>query len=79
MAELFQKDVRTINKHITNIYDEGELIAEATIRKSRIVKQEGARKVERDIDRYNLGLIISVGYRVKSHRGTQFRIQTPER
>lgn len=74
MAELFQKDVRTINEHIVNIYDEGELLPEATIRKFRIVQNEGNRRVERDTAHYNLDVIISVGYRVKSHRGTQFRI-----
>ncbi len=73
MAELFQKDVRTINEHIRNIYDEGELLPEATIRKFRIVQTEGSRQVSREVDFYNLDVIISVGYRVKSHRGTQFR------
>jgi len=74
MAELFQKDVRTINEHIKNIYEEGELLPEATIRKFRIVQQEGSREVARQVDHYNLDVIISAGYRVKSHRGTQFRI-----
>jgi len=74
MADLFQKDVRTINEHIKNIYEEGELIPDATIRKFRIVQTEGARQVSRDVDFYDLDVIISVGYRVKSHRGTQFRI-----
>lgn len=73
MAELFQKDVRTINEHIRNIYEEGELEPEATIRKFRIVQTEGSRQVSRKVDFYNLDVIISVGYRVKSHRGTQFR------
>jgi len=79
MAELFQKDVRTINEHIKNIYGEGELSPEATIRKFRIVQSEGAREVSRDVDFYNLDVIISVGYRVKSHRGTQFRIWATQR
>jgi hypothetical protein len=79
MAELFQKDVRTINEHIGNIYDEGELTPEATIRKFRIVQTEGARQVSREVDFYNLDVIISVGYRVKSHRGTQFRIWATQR
>jgi hypothetical protein len=79
MAELFQKDVRTINEHIKNIYAEGELNPEATIRKFRIVQSEGAREVGRDVDFYNLDVIISVGYRVKSHRGTQFRIWATQR
>jgi len=79
MAELFQKDVRTINEHIKNIYKEGELIPEPTIRKFRIVQTEGARQVSRNVDFYNLDVIISVGYRVKSHRGTQFRIWATQR
>jgi hypothetical protein len=79
MAELFQKDVRTINEHIANIYDERELTPDATIRKFRIVQLEGSRQVGRDIDHYNLDVIISVGYRVKSHRGTQFRIWATQR
>ncbi|MCP4415193.1 MAG: virulence RhuM family protein [Chloroflexi bacterium] len=74
MANLFQKDVRTINEHIKNIYSEGELEEVSTIRKIRIVQQEGTRKVNRNVAHYNLDVIISVGYRVKSHRGTQFRI-----
>jgi hypothetical protein len=74
MADLFQKDVRTINEHIVNIYDEGELSPESTIRKFRIVQNEGNRQVGRAIEHYNLDVIISVGYRVKSLRGTQFRI-----
>ncbi|MGB8370646.1 MAG: virulence RhuM family protein [Limisphaerales bacterium] len=73
MAELFQKDVRTVNEHIQNIFEEGELMPGATIRKFRIVQPEGARQVTREIEHYNLDVIISVGYRVKSHRGTQFR------
>lgn len=79
MADLFQKDVRTINEHIRNIYEEGELTPAATIRKFRIVQTEGIRQVSRDVDFYNLDVIISVGYRVKSHRGTQFRIWATQR
>jgi len=79
MAELFQKDVRTINEHIRNIYEEGELEPEGTIRKFRIVQTEGTRQVTREVDFYNLNVIISVGYRVKSHRGTQFRIWATQR
>lgn len=74
MAELFQKDVRTISEHIQNVYDEGELVPEATIRKFRIVQMEGKREVSRLVDFYNLDMIISVGYRVKSHVATRFRI-----
>ncbi|MGM0982978.1 MAG: RhuM family protein [Pseudomonadota bacterium] len=73
MAELFGKDVRTVSEHIGNVYAEGELDREATIRKFRIVRQEGKRQVRRDIDHYNLDVVISVGYRVKSQRGVQFR------
>jgi len=75
MAELFQVKIPTINEHIKNIYSEGELIQEATIRKFRIVQKEGKRDAERLIDFYNLDVIISVGYRVRSHRDTQFRIR----
>lgn len=73
IAELFQKDVRTINEHLINIFDEGELDMEATIRKFRIVRSEGNREVAREIEHYNLAAILAVGYRVRSHRGTQFR------
>ncbi|MCL7489408.1 MAG: virulence protein RhuM/Fic/DOC family protein [Desulfobulbaceae bacterium] len=74
MAELFAKDVRTINEHVKNIYREKEMSRDSTIRKFRIVQNEGGREVTRQIDHYNLDVIISVGYRVKSQRGTQFRI-----
>lgn len=73
MAELFGKDVRTVSEHVGNVFAEGELAREATIRKFRIVRQEGKRQVRREIDHYNLDVIISVGYRVKSQRGVQFR------
>lgn len=79
MAELFQKDVRTINEHIRNLFDERELGPDSTIRKFRIVQTEGDRQVERLIEHYNLDVIISVGYRVKSLRGTQFRIWATQR
>ena len=74
MAELFQRDKSTISRHIKNIYTEGELTADATVAKFATVQTEGSRKVERQIEYYNLDVIISVGYRVKSIRGTQFRI-----
>jgi len=74
MSSLFEKDIRTINEHIKNIYLEKELNNEATIRNFRIVQIEGNRKVTRNIEHYNLDMIISVGYRVNSKRGTQFRI-----
>jgi len=74
MAELFEKDVRTVNEHIGNIFKEKELIKSSTIRKFRIVQKEGNRQVERTRSGYSLDVIISVGYRVNSKRGTQFRI-----
>jgi hypothetical protein len=73
MAELFAVDVRTINEHLQNVYAQHELTREATIRKFRIVQQEGPRQVTRNVDFYNLDAIISVGYRVNSVRATQFR------
>ena len=73
MAELFQKDVRTINEHLQNVFEEGELDPGRTIRKFRIVRREGAREVAREIEHYNLDAILAVGYRVRSERGTQFR------
>jgi hypothetical protein len=76
MAELFQKDVRTINEHIQNIFEEGELGPESVIRKFRITAADGKSY---DTNHYNLDVIISVGYRVKSHRGTQFRIWATQR
>ncbi|MCK5131213.1 MAG: virulence RhuM family protein [Candidatus Sabulitectum sp.] len=79
MADLFQKDVRTINHHIQNIYKEGELAPDPTIRKYGIVQMEGTREVTRTVDFYNLDMIISVGYRVKSHVATRFRIWATKR
>lgn len=73
MAALFQKDVRTIHEHLHNIYNEGELTPEATIRKFRVLRQEGKRRVTRYLDHYQLDAILAVGYRVRSARGTQFR------
>ncbi len=73
MSVLFGKDVRTVNEHLQNVYAEEELEREPTIRKFRIVRQEGARQVSREIDHYNLDVIISIGYRVKSRQGTRFR------
>lgn len=73
IAELFQVSVKTANEHLGNIYDEGELAPEATIRKFRIVQTEGDREVSRLVDHYNLDAILAVGYRVRSLRGTQFR------
>ena len=73
IAELFQKDVRTINEHLVNIFEEGELNRDATIRKFRIVRFEGNREVTREVEHYNLDAILAVGFRVRSYRGTQFR------
>ena len=78
-AELFQKDVRTINEHLQNIFEEGEADPGATIRKFRIVQIEGTREVARLVDHYNLDVILAVGYRVRSSRGTQFRRWATER
>ena len=74
MAQLFQKDISTINEHIKNIYREGELDKDSTIGNFPIVQKEGGREVSRKVTHYNLDAIISVGYRVNSKRGTQFRI-----
>lgn len=73
MAELFDVSPKTINEHLTNIFNEGELMKEATIRKFQVVQLEGSRKVNREPMFYNLDAIISVGYRVSSIRATQFR------
>jgi len=74
MAELFGVNVPAIFKHIKNIYTTGELESGATVSKMEIVRQEGRRKVRRAVDHYNLDMVISVGYRINSLRGTQFRI-----
>jgi hypothetical protein len=73
MAALFDKDIRTVGEHIKNIYSEKELDKDSTIRNFRRVRQEGNREVTRNMDHYNLDVIISVGYPVKSQRGVQFR------
>jgi hypothetical protein len=79
LSELFQKDVRTISEHVQNIFEEGELDPGATIRKFRTVRTEGDREVSRLVDHYNLDVILAVGYRVRSQRGTQFRRWATER
>ena len=79
MVALFGKAKSTISEHIKNIYTEGELIQESTVRKFRTVRIEGVREVMRDLEYYNLDVIISVGYRVKSLQGTQFRIWATQR
>jgi hypothetical protein len=73
MAELFQTTQQNISLHVQNIFEEGELTRVATHKESLLVRREGKRDVQRRLDFYNLDVIISVGYRVKSHRGTQFR------
>lgn len=79
MAILFGKGRSTIAEHIAHVYEDGELEQNPTCRKYRQVRKEGAREVEREIDHYNLDVIISVGYRVKSQQGTQFRIWATQR
>ena len=79
MAELFQTTVPNINIHLNNVYDEGELSESATIKDYLIVRHEGSRQVRRAVRHYNLNAIISVGYRVNSVRGTQFRIWATQR
>lgn len=79
IADLYQVSVPTIHEHIGNIFDEGELEPGRTVRKFRIVQVEGKKEVSRLIDHYNLDVIIAVGYRVRSHRGTQFRRWATER
>ena len=73
MAELFQVGLPTINEHLKGIYEEKEIPQEATIRKFRIVQTEGEREVVREVEHYRLEAILAVGFRVRSHRGTQFR------
>lgn len=79
MADLFQTTKQNISQHIQNIYDEGELDPDATVKKFLTVQIEGNREVEREIDHYNLDMIISVGYRVKSLIATRFRIWATQR
>lgn len=74
MAELFGVEVPAINKHLSNIYETGELNKTATISNLETVQQEGNRKVKRNVEFYNLDAIIAVGYRINSHQATQFRI-----
>ena len=73
LSQLFDRDVKTIGKHVTNVFKEGELVKKGTVAKIATVQTEGGRSVEREIEYYNLDVIISVGYRVKSARGTKFR------
>ncbi len=79
IGQLFQVSVPTVNEHLRNVYEEGELDPGATIRKFRIVRREGNREVAREIEHYNLDAILAIGYRVRSLRGTQFRRWATER
>ncbi|MBZ0242345.1 MAG: virulence RhuM family protein [Bacteroidales bacterium] len=79
MASLFGKDKRTVSEHIGNVFKEGELDKSSTVRKFRTVQTEGTREVERELDYYNLDVIISAGYRVKSVQGNKFRIWATQR
>jgi len=79
LADLFGRDVKTIGKHINNVFREGELAKPASVAKFATVQLEGNRPVERQVEHYNLDVIISVGYRVKSFQGTQFRIWATQR
>ncbi len=74
MQELFHQTKQSISLHIKNIFNEGELLREGTVKDSLTVQKEGARRVERKVEYYSLDVIISIGYRVKSKQGTQFRI-----
>lgn len=79
MAELFQRDKSVVSRHIGNVFKEGELRPDSTVAKFATVQTEGTRQVARQVDHYNLDVIISVGYRVRSHRGTQFRVWATQR
>lgn len=73
LADLFQRDKSVISRHIKNVFDEAELRAQATVAKFATVQNEGGKQVKREIEFYNLDVILAVGFRVRSHRGTQFR------
>ncbi len=79
LAALFQRDKSTISRHVKNVFEEGELVPEATVANFATVQFEGNRRVERNIDYFNLDMIISVGYRVKSAVATRFRIWATQR
>ena len=79
MTELFQTSKQNISLHLQHIYGDGELPPESTVKKYLTVQSEGNREVSRLVDHYNLDAILAVGYRVRSHRGTQFRIWATER
>ncbi len=79
LSELFVRDKSVISRHIKSIFQTGELDKNSTVAKNATVQIEGKRKINRDIVFYNLDVIISVGYRVNSRRGTQFRIWATQR
>jgi len=79
MAELFETTKQNVSLHIRNIFEEGELERPATVKESLTVQKEGQRAVQRRVEFYNLDVVVSVGYRVRSHRGTQFRIWATQR
>ena len=79
IADLYQTTKQNVSLHIRNIFDEGELQPEATVKEYLTVQQEGARSVQRRVTYYNLDMILAIGYRVRSHRGTQFRVWATER
>ena len=79
IAELYQTTKQNISLHIRNIFEEGELQPEATVKEYLTVQHEGSRAVQRRVAYYNLDMILAIGYRVRSHRGTQFRVWATER
>ena len=79
IAELYQTTKQNVSLHIRNILDDGELTSAATVKEYLTVQIEGSRKIQRSIEYYNLDMILAIGYRVRSHRGTQFRRWATER
>lgn len=79
LADLFQRDKSVISRHVANVFEEGELERDPTVALFATVQQEGKRRVKRDVEHYNLDMIISVGYRVNSHVGVHFRRWATER
>ena len=79
MCELYQTSKSNVSEHIKHIFEEGELTKEATVRKLRIVQMEGSRNVEREVEHYNLDMIIALGYRIRSIIATRFRQWATER
>jgi hypothetical protein len=79
LVDLYQSSKANVSEHIKNIFDEGELDPAATVQKFRTVRTEGDRQVERELEYYNLDMIISLGYRIKSNIATKFRIWATDR